>query len=75
MAQTKRQGNMEDKAIAQILVGCKPMAFKRYPDGSMNVINSIGQKFHFTAAQVGAALVAATKLVSAPKPKPKASNK
>lgn len=41
--------------IAHLLVGGKPLSFKSYPDGSMNVITSIGQKCHFTKAQVEAA--------------------
>ena len=39
--------------IASALLGGKPpLAFKHYPDGSLNVIAPSGQKYTFTPAQV-----------------------
>ena len=59
---------------AAALVGGHPLAFKSYPDGSLNVIAPNGQKFCFTPAQVEEQLAKLNKPVEpTPKPAPKAT--
>ena len=60
--------------LSAALVGGRPLAFKVYPDGSLNVIAPSGQKFSFTPEQVEEEQKKQEKPVKpAAKPAPKAA--